>query len=72
MLTTQRFLSENMKSVMVSLSEWGTGNGANVFCFLSSLHLLPPVPHLSTLNQHCITGAGLPIHLIGEVSWDPK
>jgi hypothetical protein len=28
--------------------------------------------HLSTINQHCIAGAGLPIHLIGEVSWNPK
>ncbi len=57
-------------------------NGANVFCFPSSLHLLSPATtavyvwihtcHLSTLNLHCIAGSGLPNHMMGEVSWDPK
>ncbi len=28
--------------------------------------------HLSTLDWHCIAGAGLPNHMMGEVSWDPK
>ncbi len=28
--------------------------------------------HLSTIKQHCIAGTGLPNHLMGEVSWDPK
>ncbi len=28
--------------------------------------------HLSTLNWPCITDAGLSIHMMGEVSWDPK
>jgi hypothetical protein len=56
--------------------------GANVFLFLSSLPLLPPPSHhgivwllyLSSLysNLHCIAGPGLPIHRIGEVSWDSK
>jgi hypothetical protein len=27
---------------------------------------------LYTLNWHCIAGAGLPIHMIGEVSWDQE
>jgi hypothetical protein len=53
----------------------------NVFCFLSSLSLLHPdttavfgfyLTHLSTLNQHCFAGTGLPNHMMGEVSWDPK
>jgi hypothetical protein len=47
-------------------------NGANVFCFLSSLPLLTPshnksvwlLPTFSTLPK----GAGLPMHMIGEVS----
>jgi hypothetical protein len=59
-------------------------NGANVFCFLSSLPLLPPATtavfgsYLSslyseiTLSLHCIAGAGLPNHMMGEVSWDPN
>ncbi len=50
--------------------------GANIFGFLSSLPLLPPATtavfsyHLSSLysNLHCVAGAGLPIHMIGEVS----
>ncbi len=46
MHTTQRFLSENMKSVMVSLSEWGTGNEGNVFCFLSTLPVVGKHPDL--------------------------
>ncbi len=54
--------------------------GASVFCFLSSLPLLSqpprqclaPICHLSTLNLHCIAGAGLPIHMTREVSWDQK
>ncbi len=41
-------------------------NGANVICFLLSLPLPPPNCHLFTSN--CLTGAGLPIHMIGEVS----
>jgi hypothetical protein len=50
---------------------------ANVFCFLSSLPLLPRqcgsyTCHRSTLNKYCIAGAGLPNHMIGEVSWDKK
>ncbi len=32
---------------------------------------LAPTWHLSTLNKHCIASAGLPIHMFGEVSWDP-
>jgi hypothetical protein len=55
-------------------------NGANVFCFLSSLPLFPQPPrqcldptcHLSALNLHCIAGAGLPIHMIREVWLEPK
>ncbi len=27
---------------------------------------------LCTFNIHCIAGAGLPIHMIGEVSWESK
>jgi hypothetical protein len=50
------------------------GNVANVFCFLSSLphspqplrQCLAPTCHLSTLNLHCILGACLPIHMIGD------
>ncbi len=51
-------------------------NGANVFCFLSSLPPYPPshnglwprqcldtICHLSTLNEHCIAGAGSPNHM---------
>ncbi len=33
---------------------------------------LDPTCNLFTLNLHCIAGAGLPIHMIGEVSWEPK
>jgi hypothetical protein len=40
-------------------------NGANVFCFLSSF----PIPVISLL---CIARAGVPIHIIGEVSCEPK
>jgi hypothetical protein len=51
-----------------------------LFCFLSSLPILPQPPlqclasicHFSTLNLHFMTGAGLPIRMIGEVAWDPK
>jgi hypothetical protein len=55
------------------------GASADVFCFLSSLPLLPPATeavfgsHLSSLfSEHCIPGAGLPSHMMGEVAWDPK
>jgi hypothetical protein len=52
-------------------------------CILFSVVLVPPPSattavsgsYLSssyTLNLHCIAGAGLPIHIIGEVSWEPK
>ncbi len=55
-------------------------NEANLFCFLSSLPLLPRLPwqclgptcHLSTLNWYCFACAGLPVHMLGEVSWNPK
>jgi hypothetical protein len=55
-------------------------NGANVFFFLSSLPLLPqptrqclaPICNLSTLKKFCITDAGLPIRMIGEVLRQPK
>ncbi len=51
-------------------------------CFLFSVVFtpLPPTPprqclaptcHLSTLTLY-IANAGLPIHMIGKVSWDPK
>ncbi len=40
-------------------SSQNTGNKANNFCFLSSLLTL-------------IVGACLPIHIMGEVSWEPK
>jgi hypothetical protein len=49
-----------------------------VFCRLYPFSLQPPrqclgpTCHLSTLNQHCIASADLPIHMIGEFSWDPK
>jgi hypothetical protein len=33
---------------------------------------LAPTCHLYTLNKHCIAGASLPIHMTGEVSWEPK
>ncbi len=33
---------------------------------------LGPTCHLSTLNVHCIAGAGLPKHMMGGVSWYPK
>jgi hypothetical protein len=46
-------------------------NRANAFCFLSSLPLLPPattclapICHPSSLNLHCIAGAGLSIYII--------
>jgi hypothetical protein len=53
-------------------------------CILFSLISTPPPPppppqqclaptcYLSTFNLHCIAGAGLPIHIIGEVLWEPK
>jgi hypothetical protein len=49
-------------------------NGANI---LFSVVFTPPAPkhhggHLSTLNDHCIAGAGLPIHIIGAVLGEPK
>jgi hypothetical protein len=48
--------------------------GANELCFCrlypSSLQqqrqCLAPTCHLSALNLHCIAGAGLPIHMIGD------
>jgi hypothetical protein len=51
-----------------------------MYFFLSSLTLLPQPPrqclaptcHLSTLNYHCIADASSPIHVIGEVSWEPN
>jgi hypothetical protein len=57
-------------------------NGVNLI-FLSSLPLSPPAitavfgTYLSSfnsqvLNEHCISGAGLPIHMNGEVLWEPK
>jgi hypothetical protein len=55
-----------------------TGPMYFVFCrlYLSSpkppRQCLSPTCHLSSLNQHWIGGAGLPIHMIGEVSWEPK
>jgi hypothetical protein len=74
---------DSEKSVTVPTPS--NGASADVFCILSSLPLLPPKPsrkclpfglgptcHLSTLNLHCIPGAGLPNHMKGEVSWDPK
>jgi hypothetical protein len=62
-------------------STTGGGNRANIFCFLSSLLLFPLSQHGSfwllpvislLLTNHCIAGAVLPIHMIGEVSWKPK
>jgi hypothetical protein len=59
-------------------------NGANKFCFLSSLPLLPPATsHPNTAVVHhgsfwvlsviCLRcGLAFPIHTMGEVSWDPK
>ncbi len=46
-------------------------------CFLSSLSLFPQPPKqcfASTchFSHYSIAGAGLPIHMIGKVSWDPK
>jgi hypothetical protein len=53
-------------------------------CILFSVVVTPPPPthhgstvfgsYLSSLycNLHCIAGAGLPIHMIGEVSWEAK
>jgi hypothetical protein len=72
-----------LKNKPTSLKNQGRGsvNGVNVFCFLSSLPLpcfhhgsvCPPTCHLST---HTITVSrvrlGLLIHMIGEVSWEPK
>jgi hypothetical protein len=49
----------------MSISWWSRSagsNGANVFCFLSSLPLLPQPP------RQCLAL----IHMIGEVSWEPK
>jgi hypothetical protein len=48
--------------------------------FLSSLPLSPQLPrkclaptcHLSKSNEHCTAGAGLPIHMIGEILKQPK
>jgi hypothetical protein len=59
---------------------WPQRGQCTVFCFLSSLPLLPQPPrqclgptcHLSTLNKYFIAGADLPNHMMGEVSWDPK
>jgi hypothetical protein len=34
--------------------------------------LAPTICHLSTLNKHCIAGASLPIHMMGEVSRETK
>jgi hypothetical protein len=62
--------------------EWSAPSGVNVCCFLSSLPYSPSLSHhvsvwsylyhLSTPNLQCVAGASLPIHLIGEVLWDPK
>jgi hypothetical protein len=58
-------------------------NGPNLYCFLSSLPLLSPLATVAvfgsclpsllfTHNKHCIAGAGLPTHMIGEVLCEPK
>ncbi len=47
---------------------WFGITGPNVFCFLSSL----PSWHLYSKLTLYIAGAGLPIHMIGKVSWEPK
>ncbi len=70
-------------NLWVKLFEFNIGiNGASVFGFLSSLPLLPPATTavfgyylysvISVWNLHCIAGAGLPNHVMGEVSWDSK
>ncbi len=66
--------------IMTGLLAFGsTGPTYFVFCppYPSSLQpprrkCLAPTCHLSTLNLHCIAGAGLPILMIGEVSREPK
>ncbi len=68
------FSAEKIKS----FGTWS--KGARVFGFLSSLALLPqparqclgPTCHLSTLNYHCIADSSSPIHVIGEVSFEPN
>ncbi len=55
-----------------------TGPMYFVLCCLYPSSPQPPLKcltltcHLSTLNLHCFASAGLPIHMIGEVSWRPK
>jgi hypothetical protein len=71
--------SKGLESSVKSMSKNSISgcNGTNVF-FLSVVFTPPPpqclvhICHLSTLNQHCIAGAGLSIRMIEEVSWDPK
>ncbi len=45
-------------------------------CILFSVVFTPPPPShhgiVWLLPVHCIASAGLPIHVIGEVSWEPK
>ncbi len=50
---------------------WST-RPLNFVCCRLYLSSPPATCYLSTLNQHGIAGAGLPIHMIGEVSWEPK
>jgi hypothetical protein len=72
--TRHYFIIDSAKSVTVPTPN--NGASADVFCFLSSLPLLPQateavfVSYLSSLlsKLNCIPGAGLPNHMIGEVA----
>jgi hypothetical protein len=73
--TNIKLNSKELTSLMIwPLSLWfpntkSSHNGANLFCFLSSLTL----PDFSSLlTNHCIAGVGLPNHMMGEVLWKPK
>jgi hypothetical protein len=66
--------------VQLRQKEINQTNGATESCFLSSLTPPPPsyqgsgwlLPVISLLYSVCIAGVSLPIHIIGEVSWEPK
>jgi hypothetical protein len=78
-ITNSLLLFGQLSSFTGSLPKRGTMYD-DLFCFLSSFPILPQPPlqclasicNLSTLHLHFMTGVGLPIHMIGEVSWAPK
>ncbi len=58
-------------------SQWESQEDQFAFISFGKIQFLPPciwyLPYrLCSLNYHCIAGAGLHIHMIWEVSWEPK